>query len=203
MIALLMGIESVSRFFSPVEIQFREAIFVAVVGLIVNVISALLLSHGDHHHAHSHSHGHSDKHHDHHDHNIRSAYVHVIADALTSVLAIFALIVGLFSGASWLDPAMGVVGSCVILKWAYNLCRDAGWELLDGHAKSVDRGHLRRTLEEAGAEVLDLHIWKIAPSVNACALVLQSSSPMGSDFYRKIVVNNCHITHLTIEERFG
>ncbi|MCB0362029.1 MAG: CDF family Co(II)/Ni(II) efflux transporter DmeF, partial [Bdellovibrionales bacterium] len=175
MIALLMGIESVSRFFSPVEIQFKEAILVAVVGLIVNVISALLLSHDDHGHTHAHSHdGKHHDHRDHHDHNIRSAYVHVIADALTSVLAIFALIVGLFSGASWLDPAMGIVGSCVILKWAYNLCRDTGWELLDGHAKSVDRDHLRRTLEDTGAEVLDLHIWKIAPSINACAIVLES-----------------------------
>ena len=173
-----------------------RAIFVAIVGLIVNVVSALILSHD---HSHGHSHGHVDHHH--HDHNLRSAYIHVIADALTSVLAIVALTVGLFYGASWLDPVMGVVGSLLILKWAYNLCRDAGWELLDGHAKSVDLNALAKVIEDVGVEILDLHVWKVAPSANSCAIIVKSEEVKGSDFYRELVNKQFHISHFTIEER--
>lgn len=197
LIAILMAVESVSRLLNPVDIQFKEAIFVAVIGLIVNVVSALILSHD---HSHHHGHGHDDHHH-HHDHNLRSAYIHVIADALTSVLAIVALTVGLFYGASWLDPVMGIVGSLVILKWAYNLCRDAGWELLDGHAKSVDLEALSKTIEDTGVEILDLHVWKVAPSANSCALIVKSTEVKGSDFYRELVNERFHLSHFTIEER--
>jgi len=201
LVALLMAVESSIRLLNPVSIQFTEAIFVAIVGLVVNVVSAIILSHD---HSQEHGHGHGDSHdHHHHDHNLRSAYIHVIADALTSVLAIVALTIGLFYGASWLDPLMGIVGSCVILKWAYNLCRDAGWELLDGHAKSVDIDALKKTLEQTGAEVLDLHVWKIAPSANSCALVIRHTELKGSQYYRDILSKNFHLSHFTIEEQLN
>jgi len=190
-IAILMAVESFIRLQNPVSIQFKEAIFVAVIGLIVNIVSAVILSHD---HAH-------DQGHHHHDHNLRSAYIHVIADALTSVLAIVALTIGLFYGANWLDPLMGIVGSCVILKWAYNLCRDTGWELLDGHAKNVDIESLKKTLEQTGAEVLDLHVWKVAPSANSCILIVKHTERRGSSFYRNVVNKSFNISHLTIEEQ--
>lgn len=210
MVAVLMAVESIVRLFNPVNIQFKEAIFVAVVGLIVNLVSAKILSghghshhhddhHDDHHSNHKENHSHHDHHH--HDHNLRSAYVHVIADAFTSILAIVALTVGLFYGASWLDPVMGVVGSAVILKWAYNLCRDTGWELLDGHAKSININSLRETVEQTGAEVLDLHVWKVAPAATSCALIVRQSVPKGSDFYRHLLEKPYKLTHFTIEER--
>ncbi len=194
LVAIMMAIESVSRLFLPVSIQFSEAIVVAVVGLAVNVVSAFILSPG---HSHEHHHGHDHAH----DHNLKSAYIHVLADALTSVLAIFALTVGLFYGANWLDPMMGIVGSCVILKWAYNLCREAGWELLDGHAKNIHLESLTAALEKTGAEVLDLHVWKVAPSANSCALVIQHSERRGSEFYRDILEKSFDLSHCTIEER--
>jgi cation diffusion facilitator family transporter len=196
LIAILMAVESGQRIFNPVNIQFSEAILVAVVGLVVNIASAFILSH-DHHHDDDPDH---DEHH-HHDHNLRSAYVHVIADALTSVLAIIALTLGLYFGATWLDPAMGLVGSAVILKWAFNLCKEAGWELLDGHSKSINLDDLKHAIEKDGATILDLHTWKIAPSAIACSLTIKRDRPMGHAHYRTLIADSFKIEHLTVEER--
>lgn len=129
LIALLMAGESVHRFFVPVPIHFNQAIGVAVIGLVVNLVCALLLK-GEHHHDHGHGHSHAHNHHQH-DLNLRAAYVHVLADALTSVTAIIALTAGKFLGWSWLDPAMGIVGSAVVSVWAYGLVRDTSGILLD------------------------------------------------------------------------
>ncbi len=125
LIALMIGWESVLRLTAPVPIDFNQAIVVAVVGLIVNLASAWLLS-GDHRHHHHHDHGHD--HHDHHggDNNLRAAYMHVLADGLTSVLAIVALLTGSLYGCLWLDPAMGIVGALVIARWSWGLIRDSG-----------------------------------------------------------------------------
>lgn len=128
-VALLMVVESVHRLFNPQAIQFNEAIMVAVIGLIVNVVSMLLL-HG-HHHDHGHHHHHHGEHEHHHDHNLRAAYMHVLADALTSVLAIVALFMGKFYGWNWLDAIMGIVGAIVIGKWTLGLIHQTSPVLLD------------------------------------------------------------------------
>jgi cation diffusion facilitator family transporter len=129
-----MGIESIHRILSPEAIHFDEAIGIAVVGLAVNVVSAWILEGGSDHREHHSDH---DGKHYHHDHNLRSAYVHVLADALTSILAIAALSLGKYFSLNWMDPAMGIVGSLVIVKWAYSLCKETASELLDVHSKKA------------------------------------------------------------------
>ncbi len=191
-VALFMGYESIARFIAPVAISFDEALIVAVIGLIINIVSALLLG-NDHDHDHGHSHGH--------DHNHRAAYVHVIADALTSVAAIIALIVGKYQGLTWLDPLMGVAGALLILRWAWKLLQETAWELLDGHAKKVDFPALKNELENAGARVLDLHIWRIGPNSVSVQLVLESQHMKGAAFFRKIVAGRLPSAHIVVEER--
>lgn len=172
-IAIIMFITSIRRLVFPMPILFNQAIWVAAVGLIINVISAVILS-DPHHKSHSHNHVH--------DHNLRSAYIHVMADALTSVFAIIALSVGMLFNIFWLDSVMGIIGSLVILKWAYNLCRDAGWELLDGHAKSLDRRQIKKLIENKNTSISDLHLWRIAPKAIACEMVVLSKSAKGMVF---------------------
>ena len=186
-IALLMLWQSVLRLFHPQTILFNEAIFVAVVGLIVNLVCAKILHSGEDHH---------------HDHNMKGAYLHVVADAFTSLLAIFALVVGKFWNQVWVDSVMGIAGSFVILKWSYGLTKETAWELLDGHAKFIDRKDLQKKIEDTGAEVLDLHIWRIAPKVCACELIVKSKEPKGSQFYRDLISQEHMVQHLTIEEVF-
>ena len=155
LVALFMGVESFERFFNPTNINFSTAIIVSIVGLIVNLLSALLLwdSHDHHHHDHDHSHDHV------HDHNHKSALIHVIADAFTSVLAIVALLAGKYFGWYWADPMMGIVGSIVILKWAYGLCKATVWELLDGNSKLIKEDQIRTLFDdESDVEITDLHI---------------------------------------------
>lgn len=193
-VALLMMAESIERFISPQSIQFNEAILVAIVGLIVNVTSAFLLS-GDNHH-----HGHGSDHHHHHDHNLKSAYIHVLADALTSILAIFALLIGKHFGAIWLDPVMGIVGAIVILKWAYNLCKDTGWELMDGHVKTLPPGKIKDFIEKSDVKVTDLHLWRIAPNALACEVSLVSEKHRGASFYKDLLKKEFGIRHIVIEE---
>lgn len=157
LIALLIGWESFLRFQSPVTIDFREAIMVAVVGLIVNLVCAWLLK-DDHHHGHDHGHA-SGK-----DQNLRAAYVHVLADALTSVLAIAALVFGSLYGWLWLDPAIGVVGAIVIARWSWGLVRDAGGVLLDYIPQGEDLPEeIQEIIGREGAEIVDLHIWQLGP----------------------------------------
>ncbi|MBL7716559.1 MAG: CDF family Co(II)/Ni(II) efflux transporter DmeF [Bdellovibrionales bacterium] len=202
-IAVWMSVESIHRIFNPVSIEFNEAIFIAVVGLVVNLLSALVLgsSSGHHHHDHG-DHDHHD--HDHvHDSNHRSALMHVLADALTSVTAIVALIIGKYYSAVWLDPAMGVVGSAVILRWAYVLCKDAAWELLDGHAKGISIPEIRKNVEDAGHKVLDLHLWKVGPGNFSCQLIVESKTLRGAEYFRQKLAGKLGATHLVIEERIA
>lgn len=196
-IALAMGATSVERLFSPVGIRFNEAIVVAVIGLAVNVVCALLLSGGRGHHGHE-----GDNHARHvRDHNLHSAHMHVMADALTSVFAIGALVLGKYFNAVWLDPLMGVAGSAVILRWAYGLLKETAWELLDAHAKPFDHEELKSLIEGSGAEVNDLHVWRIAPNAYACELVIASPAPKGADYYRELIAEKFPFAHLVIEER--
>ncbi len=187
-VALWMAAESVERFFSPVAIKFNEALLVAVVGLIVNLVSAMLLN--------SHSHGHD---HPHHDHNLKAAYMHVVADALTSVFAIVALLAGKFMGWVWLDPAMGLVGALVISRWAYGLLRDTSRILLDRDDEQIKKKI--RTLIEADADnrVVDLHLWRISTNKFALILSVVSHFPKAPNHYKDLLSDLPNLNHITVE----
>ncbi len=197
-VALVMLAESIRRFWNPEAIAFNEAIAVAVLGLAVNLVSALLLQ--DHHgHDHDHDHDH-DHNHDHHDHNLKAAYFHVLADALTSLLAIAALIAGKFLGWGWMDPLMGVVGAVVITRWSYSLIRETGPILLDGSISGPYREAIRTTLEEdRDNRVSDIHIWKVGPADYAAIISIVTRYPNNPGHYKKLLAGFDKITHLTLE----
>ena len=195
-VALAMIVESAARLMHPVNISFDEALWVAVGGLVVNLISAWLLAGPSHHsHAHNHNHGHGHaRAHD--DLNLKSAYVHVVADAFTSVLAIVALIAGKFAGWSWLDPFMGVVGAVVILVWAYRLIAESSAVLLDREMDHPVVAEIRLAIESDGdAKLTDLHVWRVGRNHYACIVCLVADKPLLPDEYLGIM---CH-TSVTIE----
>lgn len=202
LVALFMGIESIGRFFDPHAIRFNEAIAVAVLGLVVNLFCAFLL-HGNHSHQgnnQGHTHGGDDEGHRHHDHNLRGAYLHVLADALTSVLAIFALSMGKFLGWNWLDPSMGIVGALVITRWSYGLLRETSSVLLDKNIDQKRMKEIRETIEaDADNRVSDMHIWKVGPRDYAAIISLVTDSPASIDHYQKILAGFEELSHLTIE----
>lgn len=207
-VAIFMAVESIGRFLHPENIQYDVAIWVAVIGLIVNFLSALILWDGghDHGHEHAHDHGHDDKHEHHHehvhDHNHESAFMHVLADAFTSVLAIMALFLGKYFGWNWADPLMGIIGAVVILKWAIGLMKNTLLELLDIQAKKIKREEIEKLLsQESVVELIDFHYWRIAPSAYACEIILRSEKLMGADYYRALIEKKYAIEHLVIEER--
>ncbi|QXD30891.1 CDF family Co(II)/Ni(II) efflux transporter DmeF [Candidatus Pelagisphaera phototrophica] len=172
-VAFVMGLESVGRFFSPEQILFDEAIIVAIIGLIVNLGCAKILHDSGHGHSHSHIHDETDDHphshqghedHHHHDHNLKAAYLHVLADALTSVFAIVALTAGKFYGLLWLDALMGIVGAVVITKWAWGLLRETSSILLDGGEYGKKEAEIRELVASSGQAVTpSIRLWKIAP----------------------------------------
>lgn len=192
-VALLMVVESVHRLFNPEAIQFNEAIIVAIIGLLVNVVSMLLLHDNHHHH-----HGDHDHDHDHHDHNLRAAYLHVLADALTSLLAIVALLFGKYYGWNWLDSVVGIVGAAVIAKWTIGLIKQTSPILLD---ESIEQPY-RRLIEEelaAFAVIKDLHIWKISGHHYSAAIILESHVDKTVAEYKQILAKFDKIHHLTLE----
>ena len=208
LVALWMILESVRRLFRPEAIAFGEALPVAVLGLAVNLVSVKLL-HADHDH---HDHGGDEDHdHDHaaperppdhaHDHNLRAAYLHVLADALTSVLAILALLGGRYLGWSFLDAAMGIVGGAVIARWSYGLCREASAQLLDRVPSEALVARLRRRIEERfeSTRVVDLHLWQIGPAARACIVSVASPHPLPTAAYREALLGEERIQHLTVE----
>jgi cation diffusion facilitator family transporter len=268
MISLLIGYEAVARFFDPVGIEFTQAIPIAVLGLLVNIVSAWLLSGGDHHgHSHggqSHSHGavaggdrphvqggsadhrhdrdHDHDHHDngdhdhdhardysnnnhrdhdHHDHDhhhdepldqvrapsaattrdnsIRSAYVHVLADAFVSVLAITGLILAKLYGWLWMDPLAGIIGAVVIANWSFTLIRDTGGILLDVCPDMATREKLRQAIETDGDRVVDLHLWRLGPGHLAAVVAIATSSPRDAVFYRERLESFACLSHITVE----
>jgi cation diffusion facilitator family transporter len=198
MIALLIGYESVMRLLNPVTIGFSQAIPVAVLGLVVNLASAWLL-HDDHDHAHDDRHHHDVHHHHHHDTNHRAAYVHVMADALTSVLAIVALLAGRYLGLNWLDPVMGVIGCAVILAWSWSLVRAAGAVLLDAAPADELRTHIREHLEVAGDKVADLHVWRLGPGHLGAIVSIVSDEPQPPAVYKKRLAAFSELSHVTVE----
>ncbi len=219
-VAILIALESVARFADPVVIDFNESIVVAVIGLIVNLVSAWLLK-DDHHHGHDDGHGHDahghdkhghDKHghetHAHHaenhhhrrDHNHEAAYAHVLADALTSVFAIAALIAGLFWGLNWLDPAIGVLGAVIIAKWAVGLMKASGRVLLDATPTGSTAAAVRKAIESDGdARVTDLHVWRIAPGQLAAVITVAARAPQTAAYYKARLAGIGGLGHTTIE----
>jgi cation diffusion facilitator family transporter len=206
MIAAQIAYESVLRLITPVPISYAEAIAVASLGLCVNLASAWLLrdSH-DHHHGHGHAHDHDDDHHHdhdhhhHHDNNLRAAYVHVLADAATSVLAIAALTVAMVSGWVWADPAVGIVGSLVIASWAYGLIRDAGAVLLDVSFDRKLQATIRARLEAGDDRITDLHLWQVGPGHCAAVISLVSEAPLLPATYKERLRDLKGLSHVTVE----
>ena len=209
MIAIQIAYESVLRLISPVPIVYREAIAVACLGLAVNLVSAWLLrdGHDHHHHGHAHVHSHHDHHHDddhdHHHHdrdnNFRAAYVHVLADAATSVLAIAALVIAMFSGWNRTDPAVGLIGSVVIASWAWTLIRDAGSVLLDVTFDRKLERDIRARLEEGEDRVTDLHVWQLGPGHCAAVISLVSDAPLQPAIYKERLHDLKGLSHVTVE----
>jgi cation diffusion facilitator family transporter len=222
LVALFIALESGVRLFSPVPIDFTQAIAVATLGLAVNLVCAWLLG-GDHHHhgAGHHHHAHHDHHaheahdhahpahggHDHHhghsrhgtDNNLRGAYLHVLADALTSVLAIVALTLGSVYGWLWLDPAIGIVGALVIARWSFGLMRDSGRVLLDYvPADEHVPADIRAALGRQG-EITDLHVWQLGPGHHGAIVSLRSETPQPPAFYRERLAHIATLSHVTIE----
>jgi cation diffusion facilitator family transporter len=196
-VALVMAVESVVRLFEPQTIQFTQAIWVAVLGLAINLISALLLGH-DHHHGHDHDHDHDHDHH--HDMNLYAAYMHVLADALTSVLAIAALLAGKYLGLNWLDPLMGIVGAVIIARWAVGLVRESAPVLLDASLAEEKRSAIRQTLEQdADNIVTDIHIWRVSGNHYAAMISLMTHAPRDVSHYKQLLSGYRQLAHVTIE----
>ncbi|SUS07388.1 Cation transporter [uncultured Defluviicoccus sp.] len=206
-VALGIAVESVLRVLEPQSVAFGQAALVAAVGLAVNLLCALLLAGGSHHRHHPHSHDH---HHDHAhsgreahaaatgDNNLRSAYLHVLADALTSVLAIAALVGGYYLGWWWLDPAVGIVGSAVIACWSWALIRATADVLLDATVPAVERD-VREVVEHTGAQVTDLHLWRVGPE--ACAVIVSVTGAVSGDVIRARLRGLPGLAHVTVEAR--
>jgi len=197
--ALVMVIESTDRLINPLSIAFDQALIVAVVGLVVNGVSAWVLVSTPHDHGHSHGHDHHDHHHGH-DHNLRAAYLHVLADAVTSLLAIGALLAGKYLGASWLDPVMGFVGAMLVASWSYGLIRESSRVLLDNQ---VEEGHLaevQASIEDNSSDrVTDLHVWSIGHGIFAAEIGVVSDIPKSPGHYKSLIPSKLGIVHATVE----
>ena len=226
LVALWMVVESAQRLYQPVTIHYAEAMGVALLGLAVNLASAWLLDH-DHGHRHGHAHDHDDHgdhehhhpthgheqghehahaddhdhhHHEHVDHNLKAAYLHVLADALTSVLAIVALAGGMVYGWSFLDPIMGIVGVAVVGRWAVGLARDSARVLLDAEDHGRTEAEVRRIIAtQPDLEIADLHLWRVGPASRACILSLVTHAPKPVDDYRRLLAGVDGLDHLTVE----
>ena len=200
--ALLMAWESAARLLFPVSIAFDKAILVAVVGLLVNGVSVVILGRGGDGHSHDqpHDHAHDHDHHHHHDHNLRSAYLHVLADALTSVFAILALLSGKYLGWNWMDPVMGVVGAALVAVWSRGLLLATARVLLDMRVSDELLERLRGHLEaDAGTRVTDLHVWEVGPGRHAAVASVAAAVPRPAAHYHALIPPELGIVHATIE----
>lgn len=199
LVAALMLYQSIERLLNPTAVHYDQAIAIAVLGLVVNLACAYLLK-DDHTHGHDHDHGHTHDDH-HHDLNLRSAYMHVIADAATSVLAIIALFGGKLWGASWLDPAMGIVGAALVSVWAYGLIRDSGRVLLDAEMNAPVVEEIREVIAASPipAAICDLHVWRVGKQKYACILTLAVHEATTPDYFRKQLAIHEELVHVTVE----
>ena len=195
LVAGFIGFESASRLLAPVSIRFDEALALAVAGLAVNITSAFLLSSGHHHHAHGEGHSH----HHHTDTNFRAAYLHVMADALTSVLAILALLAARFYGLVWLDPAVGLLGALVIVSWSVSLIRTSAVSLLDVVPDTQLAARIKERLEQKGDKVADLHLWRVGPGHTALVASVVSDEPKEPSIYKARLSGLQGLSHVTVE----
>jgi cation diffusion facilitator family transporter len=196
--ALVMVIESVDRLVNPLAIAFNQALIVAVLGLVVNGVSAWFLVSTPHEHGHAPDHDHDDHHA--HDHNLRAAYLHVLADAVTSLLAIVALLAGKYFGANWLDPVMGIVGAALVTRWSYGLILETSRVLLDSQARQDQLAGLRESIERDSTDrVTDLHIWSIGHGIFAAEIAVVSDDPQTPDHYKSLIPSKLQIVHATVE----
>src|SRR3954464_918389 len=209
MVALLIGYESLDRMIDPVPIAFDQAIAIAVLGLAVNVLSAFLLR-DDHGHSHGHVHDARDAHDDHghhhahdhsvhRDHNLRAAFVHVVADAAVSVLVIVGLVLARQFGWLWMDPMMGLIATVVILSWSWTLIRAAGAILLDVSPDPALSSSIAARLEQSGDKISDLHLWRVGPGHLAAVISLVSDHPNSPGFYKDKLAGLPGLSHVTIE----
>jgi cation diffusion facilitator family transporter len=200
-VALVIAYESAERLLSPVPIRYEQAIMIAIIGLAVNLASAALLYDEEHHRHAPHDHQHDHEHHrvDARDHNIRSAYYHVLADAMTSVLAIFALVAGRFYGWAFMDPLMGIVGALVILHWSIGLMRSAGAVLVDAVPDRRLAALVRRRLEVDGDQLADLHLWRLGPGHTALIAAVVSDHPQAPEAYKSRLEGIAGLSHVTVE----
>jgi cation diffusion facilitator family transporter len=194
--AVMMAVESAVRLVNPVAIAFNPAIFVAIVGLVVNGLSMLILDHkDDHHHGHGHDHDHQ-----HHDHNLRSAYLHVLADALTSFLAIFALLAAKYFGLIWMDPLMGIVGAVMVSRWSIGLLMSTSHVLLDRQAPVNIQQKVVDGIEENGDNrVVDLHLWTVGPDIYAAIVSVVTENPKPPEYYKQLIPSDLKFVHVTVE----
>jgi cation diffusion facilitator family transporter len=194
--AVMMAAESVARFIQPVPISFNEAIAVAVLGLLVNGASVMILR--EHHH-HELTGEHGDHHHGH-DHNLRAAHLHVLADTLTSLLAIFALLAAKYFGAVWIDPLMGIVGGVLIARWSWSLIRESGAVLLDHQAPEQALKAIRTALSAGGQlQVADLHVWTIGPGYRAAIIAVHSRRACSPAEVKSLLPADLNLVHVTVE----
>jgi cation diffusion facilitator family transporter len=206
MIAILIGYESLTRLFVPVPIHFGEAIPIAILGLLVNVASAWLLSGGghhhhghDHHHDHDHGHGHDAHGAAHRDNNMRAAIIHVMADAAVSVLVIAGLLLARAFGWLWMDPLAGLVGSAVIASWAFGLVKDTGAILLDMNPDRTMTANVRQTVEAEGDHLTDIHLWRLGPGHLGAILSVATKSDRDAAYYHGKLARFGTLSHLTVE----
>jgi cation diffusion facilitator family transporter len=201
-VAGLMLYQSAERLVSPTPIHYNQAIAIAVVGLLVNLACAWLLKDGHtHHHGHDDHTDHGGHDHHHHDLNLRSAYLHVVADAATSVLAIFALFGGKLWGANWLDPVMGIVGAGLVAVWAYGLLRDTGRVLLDAEMDAPVVAEIYEVIEASPvkADITDLHVWRVGKGKFACIVSLAVTEAVEPDYFRRQISIHEELVHVTVE----
>lgn len=204
LVAGLMLFQSVERLLSPTTIHYDQAIAIGVVGLLVNLACAWLLR-GGHQHGHEHGHEHGHQGHgaqgQHHDLNLRSAYMHVVADAATSVLAIVALFGGKLWGASWLDPVMGIVGAALVAVWAYGLLRDSGQVLLDADMNAPVVKEIREVIEASPIKttLCDLHVWRVGKGKYACIVSLATAQDVDPDYFKQQLRIHEELVHISVE----
>ncbi|MFO7715279.1 CDF family Co(II)/Ni(II) efflux transporter DmeF [Desulfosarcina sp.] len=195
--AVMMALESGVRLINPVAIAYDQAIFVAVIGLLVNGLSMFVLNHKDKHH-HEHGHGYHDDHHL--DHNLRSAYLHVLADALTSFLAIFALLAAKYFGLVWMDPLMGIAGAVLVSRWSIGLLRTTSHVLLDGQAPAdIQQKVLDGIGKNDDNRVIDLHLWAVGPGIYAAIVSVVAKVPQSPDYYKQLIPSDVKLVHVTVE----
>ncbi|WP_372183795.1 CDF family Co(II)/Ni(II) efflux transporter DmeF [Xanthomonas axonopodis] len=215
-VAALMAFQSVERLFTPKPIQYQEATVIALIGLLVNLICAWWLrdshghAHGHHHgHVHAHdSHGHAHTHgghghgqEAHSDLNLRAAYLHVVADAATSVLAIVALVAGMHWGVTWLDPLMGIVGAVLVTAWAWGLLRSTGSVLLDAEMDAPVVAEVKQVIAELGhaIDIADLHVWRVGSERYACVVSLVTAADIDAELVRRALQIHEELVHVTVE----